>query len=126
MKNLTRYCLISLSFLSTLSAFGATEMWGGKHIQLVITDKKATITFDCGTGSSPSFVIKKGRVSASGTVTPGTGGPVRPGDPAPRPHGVAYKATIKGSEMKLQISSRWSVENYVLKKGAAAELYRCM
>src|SRR6476646_10548734 len=56
----------------------ANGVWGGEHIRLEVTDRGATIEYDCAhsTIDEPIFLNSKGNFDVKGKYTPEHGGPI--------------------------------------------------
>lgn len=103
--------------------------WGGEHIGLVVTTNGATIEYDCATGTIDNGLIAKdGLFSASGTHTPGHGGPIRQ-DETPDKHPARYEGHIDGDTMILEVTLTDSGEKlgrYTLVRGRPAQVFKCL
>lgn len=124
-----RIFVLLIVLFNSLSAFAAPVMWGGKHISLTQDGKKITFTLDCAHGSGADFTVKKKKISGTGKLVRETGGPTRPDEPAIEPVPVSFSGTVNGNEMKLTIRPSTvggAPLKFTLKKGAAAELNRCL
>jgi len=103
--------------------------WGGPHIQIEVTDKGATIEYDCahGTISEPLKLDAEGRFQAKGTHVREHGGPIRD-DEAPASHPAAYSGIVNGTKMSLSVTltdSSETVGAFTLTKGSEAKIVKC-
>lgn len=82
----------------------ADTIWGGDHIEIQITGKRATVEFDCAHGTIDGALAPDatGRFEVAGTFTPESAGPVR-GD-APPALAATYAGTIKEDAMTLRVT----------------------
>ncbi len=108
----------------------STGVWGGKGIQLTVTAKGATISYDCDTGviDEPLLIERSGRFLAHGTHTFGRGGPRPPGAVARRTHHARYEGIIDGNTMRLTVTLpdlQRTLGDFTLDLGRRAILERC-
>ena len=76
--------------------------WGGRHVHLIVTDKDATIEFDCAHGvlAGPLVLSKSGTFEARGTFVPERPGPRIDGQEQPsRP--ATYTGQVHDKEMQI-------------------------
>ncbi len=103
--------------------------WGGEHIGLVVTARGATIEYDCASGTiDETIVATDGLFSASGTHTPGHGGPIRQ-DEIPDKHPARYEGHVDGDTMILDVTLTDSGEKlgrYTLFRGRSAQVFKCL
>ena len=80
-------------------------VWGGKGIQLTVTEKGAGIDYGCDSGTIDERLQpdSRGRFSARGTHLFGRGGPRQPGDPGPKPREARYEGVQKGNTLELTV-----------------------
>ena len=107
-----------------------TGSWGGMHVGLALDAAAGQLDYDCaaGTIAGPVMVDSAGRFRATGTHTPGIGGPVRQGH-VPLAFSATYQGKISGDAMTLTISvpSRgFLIGPYELRRGADPKLMRCL
>lgn len=107
-----------------------TGSWGGEHIGLVLDSTGGTLAYDCAAGriDGPLDVGADGVFTASGSHTPGTGGPDR--IDAPRAsYPARYTGRIEGGGMSLRVSvptQNLAVGPFTLRRGAEPQLLRCL
>ena len=79
-----------------------TGEWGGKDVQLKVTESGGTLAFDCaaGTITGPLGRDPDGRFSAAGMYTPARGGSEVGGE-APPSYRVRYAGQVRGKRMRL-------------------------
>ena len=107
-----------------------TGSWGGMHVGLSLDAAGGRLDYDCAAGAitGPVLVDPAGRFRATGTHTPGTGGPVRQGE-VPPAFPATYRGQVRGDAMTLTISvaSRGlAIGPYQLRRGAEPRLLRCL
>ncbi len=106
-----------------------TGRWGGEHVGLELTASGGTVDYDCAAGRIDGPVVPRpdGTFQATGTHTPGTGGPDRVGV-VPASFTARYDGAIRGDRLTLQVR----VENgvlvgpYTLRRDAEPMLLRCL
>ena len=104
-------------------------VWGGQHIHLEVSDKGATLEWDCAHGKilEPLRLDHTGRFQAKGTYAREHGGPVRETEnEAAQP--VNYSGRIKDKEMTLSITltnSSESLGTFTLVQGREGKLVKC-
>ena len=130
MKSLSLLVALALAGCATAQPAGApvTGEWGGTHIGLVLDPSGGRIDYDCASGTiAPIVPGAGGAFVASGTHTPGQGGPVREGEVLPS-YKAQFSGTVRGDRMEL----RGRVENgvelgpFALRRGAEAGIFRCL
>ncbi|HUQ13489.1 MAG TPA: hypothetical protein VM055_04360 [Novosphingobium sp.] len=104
--------------------------WGGEHIGLELTPTGGRLAYDCAAGTidGPLAPDRGGRFAASGTHSPGHGGPDRIGEAPPR-YRANYAGTIAGGAMELRIAvpdRDTTLGPFRLRKDAAPRLMRCL
>ncbi len=104
--------------------------WGGTHVGLTLDAAAGRLDYDCAAGTilGPVMVNAAGQFRATGTHTPGTGGPVRQ-DHVPPAYPAIYQGSVRGDRMMLSVSvpSRgFVIGPYGLRRGAAPNLMRCL
>ena len=107
-----------------------TGVWGGKGIQLTVTAKGATISYDCDTGviDGPLLIEPSGKFLAHGTHTFGRGGPRPPGAAARRTHDARYQGVVDDGRMRLTVTLpdlQRKLGDFTLELGRRAILERC-
>jgi len=76
--------------------------WGGRHVHLVVTERGATIEFDCAHGvlAGPMTLSKSGAFEVAGTFVPERPGPRIEGEEPPaRP--ATYTGRVQDEEMQI-------------------------
>ena len=92
--------------IASAHATALTGDWGGEHVSLTL---------------SPS-----GAFSVPGKHVPEHGGPVRMGEP-PGSQAALYQGTVSGDRLQLRVTSNGAeVGSYQLRRGASAQLFRCL
>lgn len=105
-----------------------TGDWGGDHIGLHLTGDGGTIDYDCASGTIAAIVpTAGGTFAATGTHTPGQGGPVREGEVMPT-YGASFSGRVSGDRMSLQAltSNGVALGPFELRRGAEAGIFRCL
>ena len=129
--------LLSLAMLLAVVACSATTQpedltgaWGGRSVALLVTGAGGVLEYDCAAGTidQPLQPEAGGRFSATGTHTPGQGGPVREGD-IPEVFPARYDGEVSGDTMTLTVTlvaSGQSVGAFTLTRDASPRLTRCL
>lgn len=105
--------------------------WGGEHVGLMLNEGGGgALDYDCAAGSidGPVMTDTAGRFIATGTHTPGHGGPDRIGQVPPR-HPATYSGSVRGDLMTLVIdvpAIAARIGPYRLRRGAMPNLMRCL
>lgn len=104
--------------------------WGGTHVGLTLDAAGGRLDYDCAAGTivGPVMLDAAGRFRATGTHTPGTGGPVQQGQVLPA-YPASYQGQVRRDRMTLSISvpSRgFVIGPYELRRGADPVLMRCL
>ncbi|MCY7338985.1 MAG: hypothetical protein LH465_03400 [Sphingomonas bacterium] len=108
-----------------------TGQWGGEHVGLMLNSGGGgALDYDCAAGSidGPVVTDAAGRFTATGTHTPGHGGPDRVGEVPPR-HPATYSGSVRGDVMTLVIdvpAIAARIGPYTLRRGAMPNLMRCL
>ncbi len=103
--------------------------WGGKHIALSLSAGGGQIEYDCGQGSLDAVLMPDaaGAFRVVGRHMPGHGGPVRSEDPPTASQPAIYQGTVSGDRMQLRVTSGGvEIGSYALRRGARAQLLRCL
>lgn len=122
-----------------------TGGWGGRQIQLNVSESSATVEFDCahGTIDEPLTLDADNRFDVAGTYEDETGGPAKnvsisndDGDPRPPAvadnpdhHPARYTGSFNGQTLTLSITladTKREVGTFSLVRGAAARLHKCL
>lgn len=121
-----------LALLAACQAAPAPEplsgTWGGDHVRLTFSASGAALEYDCASGVIEGQVIPDGdgRFSASGTHSPGQGGPVREGEAPPRLP-AEYTGRVRGGRMTLNVAMlEHSLGPLTLERDATPRLFRCL
>ena len=130
-----RLALLGLAMVAGCATPTATErtitgQWGGQHVGLMMSETSGQLDYDCAAGTidGPLTTDAAGRFTATGTHTPGQGGPDRI-DYTPPSHPARYSGTVRGDTMTLivdvaAIDAR--IGPYALRRGAQPQLLRCL
>ena len=107
-----------------------TGSWGGRHVGLVIGEASGRLDYDCAAGTidGPLIADAAGRFTATGTHTPGQGGPDRI-DYTPHAHPARYTGSVRSDTMTLVVdvpSINARIGPYTLRRGADPILLRCL
>ena len=107
-----------------------TGVWGGKGIQLTVTADGAGIDYGCDSGTIDEKLVADsyGKFRARGTHVFGTGGPRKPGDPAPKPREARYEGVRNGDKLELSVQLpelNRSLGKFTLQLGQRPTLERC-
>ncbi len=104
--------------------------WGGEHAGLVATSTGGTMEYDCAEGriTGPLLPGPDGRFAASGTHTPGRGGPVRIDEVlSSRP--ARYTGRVDGDLLELTVvmtDSNAVVGTFPLTRGRSPHVVKCL
>lgn len=130
-----RVALLGLTMVAACATPNPTSrtimgQWGGQHVGLVMTEASGRLTYDCaaGTINGPLIVDAAGRFAATGTHTPGQGGPERIGYTPPS-YPARYSGSVRGETMTLvaDVSElQLRIGPYTLRQGAEPTLLRCL
>ena len=107
-----------------------TGAWGGMHVGLQLSSEGGELEYDCAAGriSHPVIPGADGRFAATGTHTPGTGGPERVGEVRPS-WPAHYSGSVRGDEMTLRVDVPGRaivIGPHRLRRGARPILLRCL
>ena len=102
-------------------------IWGGEHIEIEITDRGATIEFDCAQGAIDGALApdSNGHFEIAGTFTPERG-PVREG--TSQTLKATYSGAIKDDAMTLAVTiarNDGPAPTYELIRGRAGHVRKC-
>lgn len=104
--------------------------WGGDHAGLVATSTGGTLEYDCAAGRiiGPLLPASDGRFVASGTHTPGHGGPIRIDEVlSSRP--ARYTGRVTGDLLSLTVvmtDSNATVGTFALTRGRSPNVVKCL
>ena len=128
----------ALAIVIGLAAAGCTNptpvialgAWGGSHVSMRVTSAGASLEYDCAEGviEEPLRPDAEGRFTATGTHTPGRGGPIRVGEILPA-FRARYDGRVKGEQMSLRVTiTETAVElgSFELRRGSSGLLVRCL
>lgn len=107
-----------------------TGSWGGTHVSLILTAQGGRLEYDCASGAilGPVRIDARGDFSASGTHSPGQGGPEREGDRPPMLP-ASYSGSVQADRMTLfvRVPARdIEIGPLTLRRGADPVLFRCL
>jgi hypothetical protein len=104
--------------------------WGGPHISVEVTDKGASLNYDCAHGTIDQRLKtdRRGHFKATGTHYREHGGPIRrdesqSGEPA------AYTGTINGQTMTLTVTltnTHETIGTFTLTHGKRGRVMKCL
>ena len=119
---------IVIAALVMLFALQSPVVWGGDHIEMHVTDRGATIEFDCAHGAFEGALKPdaEGRFEKTGTFNPERGGPTR--DDAPPPLAATYAGMIKDDAMSLRVTITGQdvpTMTFELARGRAGNVRKC-
>src|SRR5687767_10155675 len=99
---LTLGSLFAVGCATGPTAVIAPGPWGGWHVRMSVTSVEGRLESDCAGGviEEPLRPDGEGRFTASGTHTPGHGGPIRDGEILPS-FRARYDGRVKGEQMSL-------------------------
>ena len=119
---------LSLAMGQTGGTPGNPEVWGGQHVSMVMSEKNATLEFDCAEGVvlNPIVPDADGNFTAEGTYTPQRGGPVKK-DAPPQDLPATYKGTIHGDTMHLEVilADKQQLPSLTLTRNQAGRVVKC-
>jgi len=104
--------------------------WGGRGVALTLDARQGRLEYDCAAGTidGPLLPDALGRFIATGTHTPGLGGPERIDRP-PASFPARYTGTVRGDAMRLEVdvpARDLHLGPFTLRRGAEAVLLRCL
>ncbi len=107
-----------------------TGNWGGKHIEVKVTEAGAQISYDCARGTIDESIVldKDGKFDVKGRHFVERGGPLRASDNnAGQP--ARYTGTAIGKTMTLSVmltDAKESIGTFTVSRGQPARLFKCM
>lgn len=104
--------------------------WGGSHVRMDVTSAGARLEYDCAEGviEEPLRPDAEGRFTASGSHTPGHGGPIRLGEILPA-FRARYEGRVDGEQMNLLVTLTETgvvLGSFQLRRGSSGLLIRCL
>jgi hypothetical protein len=105
-------------------------MWGGKHIALEVTERAATVEYDCAHGSinEPMVVDGEGNFAVKGDYIAERRGPQRVGESSnARP--ARYIGSVSGRTMTLKVvltDKEKEIGTFTLTHGQAPQIVKCL
>ena len=105
-------------------------VWGGKGIQLTVTENGAGIDYGCDSGTIDERLRtdSRGKFFARGTHAFGRGGPRHEGDPARKPRQARYEGVRTGDKLELKVllpELNRNLGKFTLQLGQRPTLERC-
>lgn len=127
MKKSVFPAIASLLFGCVAAPVDPVGDWGGDHIALSVGAVELTVEFDCAYGRIPGpFVVgDDGAFALDGVFVVEHGGPVREGETLPET-AVRYTGAVAGRRMRLVVEGVGPIDAYVLEKGRAPALMKCL
>ena len=103
-------------------------LWGGDHVQMVVSRNGARLEYDCATGTidQPIIVDARGRFTAKGSYTSERGGPRRDNQTASAR--ARYVGQVSADTMRLTVTledRKQRVGVFTLMRGRASLLTKC-
>ncbi len=102
--------------------------FGGNHVAMELTPQGGTLDYDCASGTIGPIVPRvSGNFTASGTYTPGHGGPIRVGEIA-IPRSVLFSGRVDVDSLSLSgtLGEGATIGPFILIRGATPTIYRCL
>jgi hypothetical protein len=104
-------------------------VWGGEHIRFEVSERGATVEYDCAHGTVEGRIVVdgRGRFSVAGTHYEERGGPSRPGEEAGG-YPVRLSGSVGGSLMKLtvtRVDTKEVLGTFALGRDREAGLVKC-
>jgi hypothetical protein len=129
----------ALALLISLAAAGcvtkptpivAPGPWGGSHVSMQVTSAGARLEYDCADAviEEPLHPDAEGRFTATGSHTPGHGGPIRVGEILPA-FRARYDGHVDGERMSLVVTLMETgvvLGPFQLRRGSSGLLVRCL
>ena len=136
---MTQHATCALALLLSLAAGGcvttptsliAPGPWGGSHVSMLISSTGARLEYDCAEGviEEPLRPGAAGRFTATGSHTPGHGGPIRVGEVLPA-FRARYDGHVDGERMSLLVTVTETgvvLGSFQLQRGSPGLLVRCL
>jgi len=107
-----------------------TGTWGGKGMQLTVTQNGAGIDYGCDSGMIDGKLQtdSHGKFSARGTHVFGRGGPRGPGDSSAKSHEARYEGVRNGDKLEITVllpELNRNLGKFAVELGQRATLERC-
>ncbi|MEA2175188.1 MAG: hypothetical protein QOD00_2780 [Blastocatellia bacterium] len=107
----------------------AGGVWGGKHVNLEVTNEGASVEFDCAHGmiNQPIILDARGGFNVQGTYVAEGHGPTREGVEADATS-ARYKGSLSGDLMTLTVTLAESTkrsDTYTLTRGKQGNVMKC-
>ena len=102
--------------------------FGGDHVALQLSPQGGTLKFDCASGTvGPITPRGGGNFAASGTFSPGHGGPDRVGEVIV-PRAVLFTGQIDGVSLSMtgKLSDGSMIGPFIMIRDAPPTIYRCL
>ncbi len=103
--------------------------WGGEHVGLSFDGASGRLDYDCAAGTIDGPLVPRadGSFVATGTHTPGHGGPDRVGEVDPS-FPARYSGHVRGNVMRItvRVANGVLIGPYTLRRGAEPMLLRCL
>jgi hypothetical protein len=104
-------------------------LWGGEHISIEVTERGATVEYDCAHGTIDQRITldRRGRFDVSGMQVQEHGGPVRQGAQLAG-YPVRFAGQVKGKEMSLSVRNsvtKHLIGIFTLVHGGEPKLRKC-
>jgi hypothetical protein len=104
--------------------------WGGEHVFLTVSDKGATVEFDCAHGTvDEAFLLdSEGRFNLNGAYVREHGGPIHDGEPEDR-HPASYFGRLQGSRVTLSArltDDGTQIGPFTAQHGQPPGLFKCL
>src|SRR5262245_65049371 len=104
-------------------------LWGGEHISLEVTERGASVEYDCAHGTIDEKIVidRRGRFNVPGTHVEEHGGPVRQNERLNR-YPVRFTGRISGKKMQLTITrsdTKKIIGSFTLVHGQEPSLVKC-
>ncbi len=104
-------------------------LWGGEHISIEVTERGATVEYDCAHGTIDQRITldRRGRFDVSGMQVQEHGGPVRQGEQLAG-YPVRFAGQVNGNKMKLRVRNSGTkrlIGIFTLVHGSEPKLKKC-
>ena len=104
-------------------------LWGGEHISVQVTERGATIEYDCAHATINQRITldRRGRFDVSGMQVPEHGGPVRQNEQSTG-YPARFAGQVNGKTMKLSVrnsATKELVGTFTLVYGSEPKIRKC-